>query len=193
MRLFVAINLPEDAKEALREATAPLQDQGYPVRWVDPSHFHLTLKFLGPVREDRVPTVEQVTERVAGQTPAFSLDLEGVGAFPTLRRPRVLWVGVVPTPALRCFKQDLEWALAEHDFERETRAFHPHITMGRAKSDEGAGAFRGLDERARQLDVRCTVPVDTVEVMRSRRSREGARYTVVRSSPLAVGAPGASS
>lgn len=192
MRLFVAINLPEDVREALHEEVAPLREEGYPVRWLPSENYHLTLKFLGPVRDERVGTVEQATERVAAQTPPFSLEIQGVGAFPSLRRPRVLWVGVAPTPALRCFKQDLEWALAEHDFERETRAFHPHVTVGRVKSDEGAGAFRGLDRRAGELAVRHTVPVQTVEVMRSRRSREGSRYTVVRSSPLRVEAPRAS-
>lgn len=192
MRLFIAINLPDETRQALSEAVAPLRAEGYPLRWVDPANYHLTLKFLGAVRDEQVPTVEEVTERVASQTPEFSLDIQGLGAFPTLRRPRVLWAGVVPTPALRCFKQDLEWALAEHGFERETRAFHPHITLGRAKDKEGAGAFRGLDESAGRIDVGHSVPVETVEVMRSRRAQDGSLYSVVRRSGLQVEAPRAS-
>lgn len=192
MRLFIAINLPEDVRNTIHEQVAPLREEGYPVRWIEAENYHLTLKFLGPVREEQVPTVERVAERVAGETPAFSLEVHGVGAFPTIRRPRVLWVGITPTPPLRCLKQDMEWALAEHGFERETRAFQPHITVGRVKSDDGAGAFRGLDERAGRLEISHSVPVASVEVMRSRRSRHGATYTVVSSSPLRVGASRAS-
>lgn len=188
MRLFVAVNLPDDVRERIRAVSASLEEKGYPVRWLPPENYHLTLKFLGEVRNERVPTVSRVVERVASQTGAFSMDITGVGAFPTIRRPRVLWVGVTPSPALRCLKQDLEWALAEHGFERETRAFHPHVTIGRADSKDGAGVFRGLDKVAAELELRETVPVHSVDVMRSQLSRKGARYSVVSTAELKVGA-----
>ncbi len=188
MRLFIALNLPQAERERIHEAAAPLREAGYPVRWLDPDRFHLTLKFLGEVRSERVPTVERVVERVAASTGSFEMEVAGFGAFPTIRRPRVLWVGVTPDPALRCLKQDLEWALANHGFERETRAFHPHITLGRVDVPNGAGAFRGLDEEAAGLDYRSRVPVRTVELMRSHLSRKGARYSVVRECELKVAA-----
>ena len=184
MRLFIALNLPSSERERIHEAAAPLRDAGLPVRWLDPESYHLTLKFLGGVRDEMVPRVERVGEKVAAQTERFSLGLGGFGAFPTIRRPRVIWLGANPTPVLRCLKQDLEWALTHHGFERETRAFHPHITLGRAGQDEGAGAFRGLDELAASLDYQSSVPVRTVDLMRSQLSRTGATYSLVRSSPL---------
>jgi RNA 2',3'-cyclic 3'-phosphodiesterase len=184
MRLFIALNLPESERERIFEAAMPLREEGFPVRWIEPENFHLTLKFLGQVRSETLPAVEQVVRKVAAQTQAFQVSLGGFGAFPTIRRPRVLWVGVEPSPALRCLKQDLEWGLASHGFERETRAFHPHVTLGRAAEEEGAGVFRGLDELAARLDYAGTVSLRTVDVMRSQLSKKGARYTLVRASPM---------
>ncbi len=179
MRLFIALNLPPEEREGIQQAIAPLRGRDFPVRWVSPDHFHLTMKFLGEVEGDRVPDLDEVLRRVGRDTSPFSLCIGGFGAFPTIRRPRVLWVGVDPSPPLRCLKQDLEWALSELGFERETRAFHPHLTLGRVKSSEGAGAFRGLDAMASELEYDATVAVDAVDLMRSRLSPSGARYEVL--------------
>ena len=184
MRLFIALNLPDEEKARIHEAAEPLRDAGFPVKWLERDTYHLTLKFLGTVRSELVPVAERVMDRVADETREFPLTVSGFGAFPTIRRPKVIWIGVDPTPALRCLKQDLEWGLANHGFERETRAFHPHITLGRADTGKGAGAFRGLDELSAGLGYRGTVDVETVDLMRSQLSRSGARYTVLRQSPL---------
>lgn len=184
MRLFIALNLPDKQRQRIHDAAKPLRDAGYPVNWFDPADYHLTLKFLGEVRSDVLSVAEGVIGRVAEETREFPLAFHGFGAFPTIRRPRVIWIGVDPTPALRCLKQDLEWGLANHGFERETRAFHPHITLGRASEEEGAGAFRGLDDLSAKLTVRGRVSAKTVDLMRSQISREGTRYTVLAESPL---------
>lgn len=187
MRLFIALNLPDAERKRIHKAAAPLREAGFPVRWLDPATYHLTLKFLGEVRSDRVPVIEQVVDRIASETGPFPLGIHGFGAFPTIRRPRVIWIGVEPIPALRCLKQDLEWALAHHGFERETRAFHPHITLGRADETRGAGAFRGLDGLTAELDYRGKVEVEAVDLMRSQLSRQGAKYTRLRGSALGPG------
>ncbi len=184
MRLFIALNLPEDERERIHASAAPLREKGFPVRWLEPENYHLTLKFLGDVRSEHLPVIEKVVDRVSAGTRAFPLTFAGFGAFPTIRRPQVIWVGVEPTPALRCLKQDLEWGLSNHGFERETRAFHPHITLGRADDEEGAGAFRGLDELSAEISHKGKIPVATVDLVRSQLSRGKARYTVLRESPL---------
>jgi 2'-5' RNA ligase len=143
MRLFVALNLPKKERDRIHRAARTLRDQGLPVRWIDAEQYHLTLKFLGEVRSDRVERIEAILDRVATGSPPFSVDLTGFGAFPTVRRPRVLWLGVEPTPALRCLKQDVEWALSDAGFDRETRAFHPHLTLGRVEREDGAGCSGG--------------------------------------------------
>jgi 2'-5' RNA ligase len=185
MRLFIALNLPKRERTRVHKAAGTLRDEGLPVRWIDPERLHVTLKFLGKVRSDRVPDIERVMERVADATPKFEMELGGFGAFPTIRKPRVIWLGIDASPELRCLKQDLEWGLGDCGFDPETRAFHPHITLGRADEAGGAGAFRGLDERMAEMDFRGTVSVRSIDLMESRLSREGARYTVVSKATLA--------
>ena len=185
MRLFIALNLPKKERERIHRAVRPLRDSNMPVRWIDPDHFHVTLKFLGDVRRERLEEVEGVMGRVAESTNAFTTEFGGFGAFPTIRRPRVIWLGLAANPELRCLKQDLEWSLADHGFDPETRAFHPHLTLGRAGPTNGAGAFRGLDETVATMEFQCEVPVRTVDLMRSHVSREGARYSVLASARLA--------
>lgn len=179
MRLFIALNIPKKEKDRIHRATRKLREEDFPVRWVKPELFHLTLKFLGTTSPERVPTIEHVLENVAETTPPLTLEIGGFGAFPTIRRPKVLWIGVDPSPALRCLKQDLEWALSEHGLERETRAFHPHFTLGRAISRAGAGAFRGLDALSADLSYSGEVKVRKVDLMESHLSSSGPRYEVL--------------
>jgi 2'-5' RNA ligase len=184
MRLFVAVNLPSKDRDRIHRAARPLRDRSMPVRWVVPENYHLTLKFLGEVRPERVERIEAILARVAAGCPCFTADLGGYGAFPSVRRPRVLWLGIEPTPALRCLKQDVEWGLAELGFERETRAFHPHLTLGRVEREKEAGAFRGLDALVAELSFSGSVAVRSVELMRSQTGKGGSQYSVVSSHPL---------
>ena len=184
MRLFIALNLSDGAKEGVHEAARPLRKAGLPVRWLDPDTYHLTLKFLGNPHPDLAPRVSEVIDEVGTKNHRFSMEIRGFGAFPTIRRPRVLWVGVEPVLALRCLKQDVEWGLASLGFNRETSAFHPHITVGRASEHTGAGAFRGLDDLVADLDFSHDFDVTSLELMRSHLARAGARYSVVSSAAL---------
>lgn len=186
MRLFIALNLPKKDRQRIYSAARPLRNEDIPVRWLDVDHYHVTLKFLGEVRRERLAAVEEAVAKVAAETKAFTTTLGGFGAFPTIRRPRVIWMGVGANPELRCLKQDLEWALGDVGFEAETRAFHPHVTLGRSNDGNGAGAFRGLDERMAELKFKSKVKVHTLDLMQSQLSREGATYTVLSSAKLSA-------
>ena len=182
MRLFVALNLPKKERDRIYRVSRLLRECELPVRWVEPEHYHVTLKFLGEVPEDRMDGVQDALNHVGSTTVKLDLAVEGFGAFPTIRRPQVIWVGIEPSPALRCLKQDVEWALMGCGFERETRAFHPHLTLGRADAKGGAGAFRGLDDKAASLTYQGQVKVRKLDLMRSQLSKSGAaRYTLQHS------------
>jgi len=187
MRLFVAINLPAPLRARIHDESRPLRDAQLPVRWVSPENYHLTLKFLGEVHPDKIERIGSILDRIGREAPSFDLCLEGVGAFPTIRRPRVIWLGADPSPALRCLKQDVEWSLGVLGFERETRAFHPHLTLGRCQGDPGAGVFRGLDQLASGLCHKSSFRVETLDLMGSRLTRDGPRYTILSSSDLSAG------
>lgn len=179
MRAFIALNLPRRERTRLHRSVRALREEDLPVRWVEADNLHLTLKFLGEVVPERVELVTSLLERVAAATPPLTLEVGGFGAFPTLRRPRVLWMGVAASPELRCLKQDLEWTLADAGFEAETRAFHPHLTLGRADPRARSGVFRDLDAWVPRLDFTARVEVAAVDLMRSQLSREGALYTIL--------------
>jgi 2'-5' RNA ligase len=185
MRLFIALNLPKKQRARIHRAARALRDEGLPIRWLDPDNFHVTLKFLGEVRRERIEEVQERIVGVAAATRSFTTELAGFGAFPTIRRPRVIWLGMEANAELRCLKQDLEWALGDMGFEAETRAFHPHVTLGRADGAGGAGAFRGLDSIMAGMEFDGEVKVHTIDLMRSHLSREGASYSVLASARLA--------
>ncbi|MEX2465598.1 MAG: RNA 2',3'-cyclic phosphodiesterase [Gemmatimonadota bacterium] len=184
MRLFIALNLPKKERTRIHRAARVLREADIPVRWVEPEHYHVTLKFLGQIRKDDLPKIEAALARAAEASRPFTTGLGGFGAFPTVRRPRVLWLGVGANPELRCLKQDIEWALGDAGFDAETRAFHPHITLGRAEEGGGAGEFRGLDDIVAAITFSGEIKVHTVDLMSSRLSREGPNYSIVSSVKL---------
>ena len=186
MRLFLALTLPKKERQRIHRAARPLREGELPVRWVDLEQYHVTLKFLGSVRKGALDSIRHTLDEVTSNTAPFDAAVTGFGAFPTIRRPNVLWAGVHATPELRCLKQDLEWGLAELGFEKETRAFHPHLTLGRASSD-GAGLFRGLDELVASLDLEAPFVVRAVDLMQSRTSSDGVTYTLVHRARLTGG------
>lgn len=176
MRLFVAINFTAKDRQRMHRAGRKLRDAGLPIHWEDVEQLHMTLKFLGEVRTEMVPRVREAVARVAEKTPPFTLRMLGGGAFPTLRRPRVIWLGAVASPELRCLKHDLEWELAPLGFEREVRAFHPHATLGRAQKEARAGDFRDFEELVTGIAYNAEIPVRTVDLMQSHLSTRGSRY-----------------
>lgn len=184
MRLFIAINFTVKDRQRMYSAGRKLRDADLPVRWVDTEQLHMTLKFLGEVRSERVDDVKAAVATVAAKTEPFTLVMQGAGAFPTMRRPKVIWLGADASPELRCLKHDLEWELAPQGFEREVRAFHPHVTLGRATKQARAGDFRGFEEIVDAMEFRREITVRRVDLMESYLSAKGARYEIVMSAKL---------
>ena len=185
MRLFIGLNLPKRERQRIQSATQLLREEDFPLRWIRLENFHITMKFLGDVNSERVEQIEETMSEVANKNAVFSIVLGGFGAFPSIRSPNLIWLGVGASPKLRCLKQDLERALAECGFESEMRRFHPHITLARAKGKDGAGMFRGLDKLLAELDFTGALKVDRINLIRSQLSKNGARYNVVSSAKLA--------
>jgi len=190
MRLFLALDPSSEEKERIRASIEGVSGAGFPLRWADPASYHITLKFLGEVRQDQLDPLRQAVERVAAASPPFDFTLGAIGGYPTLRRPQVVWMAVEAAPLLRFLKQDLEWALADLGFPREMRAFHPHITLARGPGTEGGGAFRGIDELAGAVRCEGQFRGDAVRLVRSHLSKDGARHVTLLEAPLAGVIPG---
>ncbi len=186
MRLFVAVNLPAEERRAIWDATAPLRESRLPVRWAGESSLHLTLRFLGEVAQERIAPIEAALQACVHGVKAFAVALGGVGAFPSLARPRVVWFGVERHPALELLANDVERSLMGLGFEPELRPFAPHLTLGRAKHGAGAAAFRDLARLAAAVDHQATSVVDGVDLMQSTLAPQGATYTVLARALLAA-------
>ncbi|MBI4544625.1 MAG: RNA 2',3'-cyclic phosphodiesterase [Gemmatimonadetes bacterium] len=188
MRLFVALNLPAAERDRMYEAAAALRAAGLPVRWVEPEFIHLTLKFLGAVAAEQVERVQALLDTVAAGGSPVDLALAGCGAFPSVQRPRVIWVGAEAVPQLASLQEQLERGFESLGFRREQRAYHPHITLGRAHADARPADFRRLPELVAGFSYQGVLPARTLDLMQSRLSPAGARYEVLTAAPLAGGA-----
>jgi 2'-5' RNA ligase len=183
MRLFIAINLPDDVRRAIHAAAAPLRGAAFPVKWVEPDGLHLTLKFLGAVEPERLAPIEEALQRACRGARSFPLPLGGFGAFPTPGRARVFWVGCEAVPPLELLEHAVEREFAALDFPVEGRPFRPHLTLGRARP-EARGGIHGLEDRLAALEFAGEITVRSVELMESTLTRAGARYAARRSVAL---------
>lgn len=176
MRLFIAINFPDDMRHRLWSDIAPLRDAGYPVRWVGAANIHMTVKFLGEVDDSRVDAICDLLARAAGDTRAFRIPVGQFGAFPTPKRPRVLWVGCENLPMLELLANAVERAMATVGFEPEARAFRPHATIGRVRRDARPSSLAGLAEYLARLEFGEEPLIDSIDLMRSHLGSAEPRY-----------------
>ncbi len=175
LRTFVAIELPEKVREHLNYTIERLRSDLPGIRWVRPHGFHLTLKFLGEVEEERVPHVVEAVNAVAGGLRPLTLRVAGIGGFPQSDRARVVWVGIEgELEALSSIQERVEQALDPLGFSGEERKFHPHVTLGRVSRRPVSLARACVD-----LSEGDPFSVDRVQVIRSDLHRDGARYTTL--------------
>lgn len=134
MRLFVAIEIPEDIRGRMHQLQNQLDPVAQGVRWVAPDKFHMTLKFLGNPEDGKVSRIQEVLRELGVRHEPFSLDLQGVGAFPSTRRPRVLWVGVCgDLSPVKKLARAIDRGLESLGCAPEGRPFSGHLTLGRLR------------------------------------------------------------
>lgn len=188
MRAFVAAPIGPDLRGSLARLQAMLRGEapGADVGWVRPEGIHLTLKFLGEVAGERIADIAAALRgALEGQGP-FVLQCRGAGAFPSLRRPRVVWVGIGSgSEALVRAQGRVEAALSPLGFSPEGRAFAPHLTLGRIRSPKHVDLLgRAIGGVAEELFGE--VVVDRIDLMRSDLKPGGAVYSVLETFPLYV-------
>jgi 2'-5' RNA ligase len=181
VRLFVSLNLPAALRERLAqwqsEFRSRLQMDG--LRWVKPDQIHLTLRFFGNLPRDAVGTLQQILGKVCEQAAPFQLRVEGVGCFPDLKRPRVVWVGVTGDLApLHGLQRQIIQATATWGESEAEQKFHPHLTIARVKDVRPRDAHR-LAEAVQSAPPSSfgDWPVESAELMQSKLSSEGAQHS----------------
>lgn len=151
-RLFIAMPLPQPVETGLGRLLGRLRPKSRNVKWVPAENIHLTIKFLGDTDRSLIPRIISAINSVATSYQPFETELDLVGAFPNLQRPRVFWVGSSrEMPGLANLARDIDHQLQALKFAKETRPFKAHLTLGRVrqgKQIDELGDFLGSFELA---------------------------------------------
>jgi len=185
MRAFIAIDLPDNIRAALRHAQTSFRSAAPAARWTQPEGIHLTLKFLGEVSDRKVAEVCESLKKL-GRFEVFVIGLKGFGFFPDARRPRVFWIGVEEQPSLSRLADQVEEAMAGIGFAREERAFRPHLTLARFRVPQPQPALQALIAQQGEQALG-NFKVSEFFLFESKLSPQGAEYRRVERFPSSNG------
>jgi RNA 2',3'-cyclic 3'-phosphodiesterase len=187
LRAFIAVEIPSEIQLNVHKETSNFR-KGIDslVRWVPSHNMHLTLKFLGDVSPKNVEFLVQMLRSEAGNIPCFDLHLAGLGSFPNLKRPRVLYVGIQAPAALGALQHGIESASHRLGYESEERPFSAHLTLGRVRQNITALEQQKIRRTLEgiQVDLFGTARVDSVHLYKSELNPGGSVYTRIYSAPL---------
>ena len=183
MRLFVALAISEEVRRQVALLIGELRERDRAMGWVNSQNLHITLKFIGEVPANRVPVICETLASVAtGQS--LSLEFNGLGFFPDVRRPSVVWVGITSAAQLASLASHIDQALATIGVPREEKPFIPHLTIARIKERRGSPAFAAsIEEKSRRSFG--VMSAGEFHLMESKLKSGGAEYTTLRSFPFA--------
>ncbi len=177
MRAFVAIDLPEQIRAALRVAQEDFRAFCPEGRWTKPDGIHLTLKFLGEIPDARVKQVTETLKNL-GRFEEFAVEVRGFGFFPDPRRPRVFWAGIKAPPDLSSLAARVETSMEKLGFAREGRAYSPHLTLARFKIPRPQPALQAAAETKKDQSLG-VFRVSEFFLFESRLAPQGADYRKV--------------
>jgi len=185
MRLFIALPLQAETRAALRQVLEELQKAAPSVRWVRADQVHLTLRFLGETDRSRVAALQKVIDEIAARGSVLELHLDQFGGFPNLQRPRVIWIGSTDRRAIEQLgnmARDLETALRKLGFAAETKAFKPHLTLGRLKHPANLGNLVEIVREGRLPELRASLT--HIGLIQSTLTPQGAIHQTLHEAPL---------
>lgn len=179
-RVFCALELPDDVRARLRDHVRKLRAEvpDAAASWTRVENIHLTLKFFGNVAADRVLAISDAIARTVKEFSTFEIGIGGTGVFPKPSRPQVLWIGVSdPSGKLVSLQRQLESECANEGFEKENRAYRPHLTIARLRKPEGARQL--ADAHLRMKFDPAEIAVKELILFRSELSSKGSQYTPI--------------
>lgn len=184
MRLFVALEIPTEVRENLAALIESLRAISPQARWVRPENLHVTLKFIGEVREAKLSAIRAALASVRSEQPV-TLDFRGLGFFPSEKHPRVFWAGIEASPNLKTLAAEIDGAAEKLGIPREQRPFSPHLTLARFEPPRMPEKLRAATQgnAGREFGSLRTTQFHLIE---SKLKRSGAEYTTVESFPFAA-------
>ncbi len=180
MRTFIAVELPEEVKSKINKVIETLKPISSGVKWVEEKNLHITMKFLGEIKESEVERLIAIVEDNVKETSFFNAKYEGMGTFPTSTSPRVVWVGTrAGGEELKGIADSFESSLSKAGFRSEEREFTPHITIGRVKERKNMPELVKAIEKLKNEKFG-EVIVDQISIMKSTLTPKGPIYEVVK-------------
>lgn len=177
IRTFIAFKLPDNVKDRLAGVISGLKARSGPVKWVRPEGLHVTIKFLGNMEEGLVDPLSRGIDRIAAAFPPAHVRLSGIGAFPDMRRPRVIWAGLKgDTSIMADIAAQVDRMCATLGMEPEKRPFKAHVTMGRLKVPSVVNSAQEIPDE--------DFVISDVVLYKSELSPAGARYVILHRSVL---------
>ena len=185
MRIFIALELPESVRGRLGQLQGKLKSTDNRIKWVDPSLIHLTMKFLGEVKEKNLEKVIQIAQNVAGRFFVFKLRIGEIGVFPNFFSPRVIWVGIEEgKDKLETLAAELEEKLGREGFSRSSRKWTSHLTLARVKVLKDGERLKALIWQYCKEVKRIEVKVKSLSVIKSELTPQGSIHTVLERIPF---------
>jgi 2'-5' RNA ligase len=183
MRTFIAIPLPAECRAMLEQMQQSLRVYKADVRWVAIPSIHLTLKFLGDADPQIIPRMAGALAEASKSERSFEIRLHGLGCFPNIRMPRVVWCGIEgEMEGLVRLHRQVETVCSEFGFAPEDRPFHPHLTLGRVNGKRNLQPL--LDYIKMGSDLGSSFQADHLNIYKSDLKPQGAVYTVLETIPL---------
>jgi 2'-5' RNA ligase len=188
IRSFIAIELPGELKLEIARLQARLKADNQPrIRWVNPNGIHLTLKFLGNIEPTMIEAITEAMAEAAQRIPPLTLDVQQLGAFPSLKRVQVVWLGLGgEIDKLAQLQKSIETNLARLNFAPEQRSFKPHLTLARVSNEASPDERQRFGELIADTSFETSqiIRVDSINLMKSQLTREGAIYSRISSAEL---------
>ena len=191
LRLFLAIDIPPHARETVVSIQNRFKTLDLNASWVRPGNIHLTLKFLGDTPLEQVANIKKSVSEAVDSISVFEVALDGVGVFPNLKKPRVLWVGLKdPHKHLNVLQENIDAKMMKLGFPGERKNFAPHLTLARIKHAKGK-IKESFEDLKREIE---SVPpmdseffqVDSVRLIQSELTPKGSIYTILEKFPLGL-------
>ncbi len=177
VRSFVAILLDDLVRAAVAAVVDQLRSLARAVAWVPPHNLHLTLKFLGELPAETLEAVKEGLTEGVSETGPFTMVFHGLGAFPGLARPRVIWIGVAQgARECQALQARVDAALVRRGLPKEPRPYTPHLTIGRVREPRGLTALQQVIVRDAQKGFG-GLSVRSISLVRSELHPAGARYS----------------
>ena len=188
IRAFIALNLSQEILERIDQVSLDLRTRmkEAPVRWVPVENIHLTLKFLGNVSTANLEILKDILGKVVSSHHECDISVGGIGAFPKLQNPRVIWIGMEIPQELVALQHIIEIETARLGYSREYRSFSPHLTFGRVSRNASAQDVHAIAEVLETFKVGFlgATRLKTVYLYRSDLQPEGAAYTPIYTAAL---------